>query len=101
MKTGREKEMKKEVLCRPFPPEQVKQRPGQNGQLLSYLATHLVIARLNEACDTWDFVIERYEILEEEVVVLGRLVVDGTVIKTAFGGSAIPRDRDGRPVSIA
>lgn len=93
--------MKREVLCRPFRPEQVKQRPGQNGKLLSYVETHAIIARLNEGCDAWDFVIERYEILDEEVVVLGRLVVDGTVIKTAFGGSAITRDRDGRAVSVA
>jgi hypothetical protein len=62
---------------------------------------HAVIARLNEGCDTWDFVIERYEVLDEEVVVLGRLVIEEKITKTAFGGSAITRDRDGRAVSVA
>lgn len=93
--------MKKDVLCRPFSPDQIKQRPGQNGKTLSYIETHAVIARLNEACESWDFTIERYELLDEEVVVLGRLVVEGAVTKTAFGGSTITRDREGRAVSVA
>ncbi len=29
--------MNKEILRRPFPPEIVKQREGQNGKMLSYL----------------------------------------------------------------
>lgn len=93
--------MKKEILTRPFPPELVKQRQGQGGKLLSYIETHAVIARLNEGCDAWDFHVERYEILDEEVFVLGKLTIEGTLTKYAFGGSSITRDRDRRPVSIA
>lgn len=92
--------MKKEILTRPFPPELVKQREGQGGKMLSYVETHAVIARLNEGCDRWSFEIIEHQILDEEVIVIGKLTADG-VTKMAFGGSAITRDRDGRPVSIA
>lgn len=92
--------MKKDVLTRPFPPELVKQRQGQGGKVLSYVETHAVIARLNEGCDAWSFEVVEHQILDEEVIVIGKLVADG-VTKMAFGGSAITRDRDGRAVSIA
>lgn len=69
--------------------------------MLSYVETHAVIARLNEGCDSWDFSIEKYEVLDDEVVVLGKLVIEGTMTKFAFGGSSITRDRDGRAVSMA
>ena len=92
--------MKKDVLTRPFPPELIKQRQGQGGKVLSYVETHAVIARLNEGLDAWSFEIVRHEVLEEEVIVVGKLNAEG-IIKMAFGGSAITRDRDGRPVSVA
>lgn len=92
--------MKKDVLTRPFTAEQIKQRQGQGGKMLSYVETHAVIARLNEGCDAWSFEVVEHTILDEEVVVIGKLVADG-VTKMAFGGSTIARDRDGHPVSIA
>jgi hypothetical protein len=92
--------VKKDVLCRPFPPELIKQRQGQGGKTLSYVETHAVIARLNEGCEAWSFEIVEHQILEEEVVVVAKLTADG-VTKMAFGGSAITRDREGHPVSIA
>lgn len=92
--------MKKDVLTRPFPPEQIKQRQGQGGKILSYVETHTVIARLNEGCDVWSFEIVEHTILDDEVIVIGKLVADG-VTKMAFGGADIARDRDGRPLSIA
>lgn len=82
------------------PPELVKQRQGQRGKVLFYVETHAVIARLNEGCDAWSFEVIEHQILEEVVVVIGKLVADG-VTKMAFGGSAITRDRDGRAVSVA
>lgn len=93
--------MKKDILTRPFPPELVKQRQGQGGKMLSYVETHAVIARLNEGCDAWSFEIVEHQILEEEVVVVGKLTVDNGMTKMAFGGTSITRDRDARPVSIA
>lgn len=93
--------MKKDILTRPFPPELIKQRQGQGGKVLSYVETSSVISRLNEGADAWDFTIEKYDVMEDEVVVLGKLVIEGSVTKSAFGGSSITRDRDARPVSIA
>ena len=92
--------MKKDILTRPFPPELVKQRQGQGGKTLSYVETHAVIARLNEGCDAWSFEVVEHQVLDDEVIVLAKLTADG-VVKTAFGGTSITRDRDGRPVSIA
>lgn len=92
--------MKKDILTRPFAPEAIKHRQGQGGKTLSYVETHSVIARLNEGCDAWSFEIVEHKILDDEVIVIGKLTADG-VTKMAFGGSAITRDRDGRPVSIA
>ena len=92
--------MKKDILTRPFPPELVKQRQGQGGKTLSYVETHAVIARLNEGCDAWSFEVVEHTVLDEEVIVVGKLNADG-VVKMAFGGSSITRDRDGRPLSIA
>lgn len=92
--------MKKDILTRPFPAELVKQRQGQGGKTLNYVETHAVIARLNEGCEAWSFEVVEHTILDEEVIVIGKLTADG-VTKMAFGGSAITRDRAGRPVSIA
>lgn len=91
--------MKKELLHRPFPPEQIKQRQGQHGKMLNYLETHVVIARLNEACDAWSFEIIRHDVLENEVIVVGKLIADG-IVKMAFGTAEIARGRDGQPLSI-
>ena len=92
--------MKKEMLCRPFAPEQIKRREGQGGKWLSYVEAHSVIARLNEGCDVWSFEIVEHQILAEEVVVVAKLTADG-IMKMAFGGSSITRDREGRAMSIA
>jgi hypothetical protein len=92
--------MKKDILTRPFPPELIRQRQGQGGKTLHYIETHAVISRLNEGCDSWSFEIVEHQVLEEEVLVVAKLTADG-VMKMAFGGSAITRDREGRPVSIA
>lgn len=92
--------MRNEILTRPFAPEQIKQREGQGGKMLSYVEAHTVIARLNEGCDQWSFEIVEHQVLDEEVVVVAKLTADG-VVKMAFGGTSITRDREGRAVSIA
>ena len=92
--------MNKDILCRPFPPELIRQRPGQNGKTLSYVETHAVIARLNEGCDAWSFEVLEHSVYDHEVVVLGRLTADG-VVKVAFGGSSITQDQTGRVISLA
>jgi hypothetical protein len=93
--------MKKDILTRPFPPEQLRTRRGQNGKQFSYVEAHTVVTRLNEATDfEWTFEVVRHEILADEVIVLGRLVIDG-IAKMAFGGSSVTRDSSGKEMSIA
>lgn len=94
--------MKRDVLTRPFLPEQIKQREGQGGKLLNYIEAHAVIARLNEACgeDGWSFEIVEHKVFDDEVVVVAKLTA-GNVTKMSFGGSSITRSRDGLSTSIA
>jgi hypothetical protein len=93
--------MKKDVLIRPFAPEQVKTRPGQGGKSYTYVEAHSVIARLNEASEfDWSFDVVKHDVLADEVIVLGKLTIDG-VTKMAFGGSSVTRDNSGKEVSLA
>jgi hypothetical protein len=92
--------MNRDILCRPFPPEAIKTRPGQHGKTLSYVDVAAVIARLNEGCDAWSFEVVSHKVEADEVIVLGKLTADG-VVKMAFGGSAITLDKEGKAVSIA
>lgn len=92
--------MNRDLLRKPFDASLHKRRKGPDGRELVYVDVATVIARLNEACEQWDFHVDRYELLEEEVVVVGRLVSEGC-IKVAFGGSRITRDRSGMQVSLA
>ena len=91
----------REILERPFPPELIRHRPGRNGEDIVYVEATTIIARLNEAYGgEWSFTIDQHEILDDEVVVLGRLLAGG-ITKASFGSSAITRTRDGgKPVSI-
>jgi hypothetical protein len=93
--------MKRELLEKPFAPEQIRQRKGRNG-MLDYVEGHGVIQRLNEALEgAWSFEIVHHEIREEEVVVIGRLTAE-SVVKMAFGGSQVTREREsGALVSIS
>ena len=92
--------MNKALLTRPFELQQLKQRPGQHGKTLSYVDVAAVIARLNEACDAWSFEVVEHQVLDAEVIVLGRLTADG-VIKCAFGGTSITLDKSGEVMSVA
>jgi len=92
--------MNREILCRPFPPEAIKTRPGQHGKTLSYVDVAAVITRLNEGCDAWSFEVVSHKVEADEVIVLGKLVADGQT-KMHFGGSSITVDGEGRAVSIA
>ena len=77
--------MNLELLSKPFPPEKIKQRKGPKGKMLSYVVTPSVIERLNTAFNgNWSFEVLEHKILEDEVVVLGRLSVDG-IHKDQFG----------------
>ena len=92
--------MKRDVLTKPFRKDQLKQREGQRGKVLTYVDVAAVIERLNEACESWSFEVMKHEIQDGEAIVLGKLTADG-VVKMTFGGSNITVDRVGSIVSLA
>ncbi|HIJ57839.1 MAG TPA: hypothetical protein HPQ03_17180 [Deltaproteobacteria bacterium] len=96
--------MNRELLEKPFNPDQIKQREGNFGKTLEYIEGHAVIARLNDAFDSsWSFEIIKHKILTDtdEVIVLGKLIA-GDIVKTQFGSSRITRAREsGDMISLA
>jgi hypothetical protein len=85
--------MNRALLEQAFAPAQIRQRKGRNG-MLDYVEGHTVIQRLNEALDgEWSFEIVHHEVREEEVLVVGKLTA-GAVVKMAFGGSQVTRERE-------
>lgn len=91
-----------DILSRPFAAELIQQRRGPGGQSLSYVSGSEYIRRLNEAfnCE-WTFEIVEHQRFTSEVVVLGRITIDG-VVKSAFGGSSIKMSRQSdEPISLA
>jgi len=96
--------MNRELLEKPFNPEQIKQREGSFGKMLDYIEGHSVIQRLNDAFDSnWSFEIIDHEVLNDtdEVIVQGKLSTNG-VVKTQFGSTRITRAREtGDMISLA
>jgi Rad52/22 family double-strand break repair protein len=91
----------RQLLEQPFSLEQIKQRKGHMGGMLDYVETASVIQRLNEAWDgNWCFEVLEYKILDDEVIVLGKLTAD-TITKVQFGQSDIHRPKgSNKPLSI-
>jgi hypothetical protein len=96
--------MNRDILEKPFGPEQIKQREGNFGKMLDYIEGHNVIQRLNDGFETdWSFIIIKHEIIKEtdEVIVQGELSA-GSIKKSQFGSSRITRARNtGDMVSLA
>ena len=85
--------MNREILERPFAPDQIKRRLGSNGDVLDYIEGCTVIQRLNECFDAeWIFEIQEHRVYDDEVVVLGKLTAQG-VSKSQFGKSRITRSK--------
>ena len=93
--------MNREILEMEFDQSQLKTKTGTFGNQVSYLDGAAIIARLNEAFESmWSFEVAEYKILDEEIVVLGKLTADG-ITKSQFGSTRITRHRDtGETVSI-
>jgi len=89
--------MKQEVrtiLETPFTDGQIKQRKGLWGKTLDYIEGHAVIARLNEAFQSdWSFTVTEYRIMDDEVIVVGRLQAND-VVKEQFGSNHITREKE-------
>lgn len=96
--------MNRELLEKPFDPEQIKQREGNFGKMLDYIEGSSVIQRLNDSFEAkWSFEILEHKILDktDEVVVLGKLEASD-IAKTQFGSSKITRAREtGDMISLA
>lgn len=96
--------MNRELLEKPFGPEQIKRREGNFGRTLDYISGADIIQRLNDAFDAeWSFRIILHEIIKEadEVFVLGELKACD-IVKTQFGSSKITRAREsGEMISLA
>ena len=83
--------MNREILEKPFMPEQIKRRQGTDGDVFDYVEGCAVIQRLNECFEAeWIFDIQDHRIYDEEVVVLGKLTAQG-IAKSQFGKSRITR----------
>ena len=96
--------MNRELLEKPFAPEEIRQREGSFGRMLNYIKGHSVIQRLNDSFDAeWSFRILTHEIVKEadEVLVLGELKAFD-IVETQFGSSKIKRSREtGEIISLA
>ena len=85
--------MNREILEKPFTPEQIKRRQSTNGDVLDYIEGCAVIQRLNECFDAeWVFEVQEHHVYDDEVVVLGKLIAQG-VSKNQFGKSRITKSR--------
>jgi hypothetical protein len=86
--------MNRKQLESPFTPDQIKHRKGNFNRTLAYIEAPAVISRLNDAFDAaWSFEITEHHILQEEVLVLGKLTAE-SITKTQFGSSQITRKKD-------
>ena len=94
-----------DILTDRFPDDAIKSRQGRGGKNYSYLDTPTVIARLNVAFGgSWSFEVLGHWILDNEVVVQGKLTGNG-ITKEQFGESETERFSEGhknagRPLSI-
>ena len=88
--------MNRELLEKPFSPDQIKQRKGLDGDVLDYIEGAAVIQRLNDVFNAeWTFEILDHHIYEREVVVLGKLTAQG-IAKCQFGKSKITRTKESK-----
>ncbi|MBD3182935.1 hypothetical protein GF312_11640 [Candidatus Poribacteria bacterium] len=66
-----------EILEQEFEPKEIKKRKGPGRKYLDYVETHSVIKSLNTAFShNWSFSIEKYEIVDDHVIVLGKLTAE-------------------------
>ena len=93
--------MNRDILEKEFEPSQIKKRRGPFGEDLDYVEAADVIRRLNQAFDgEWSFEIVEHQQMFDEVVVLGKLTVQG-ISKMQFGNHQITKaKKDGAVVNI-
>ena len=90
----------RELLEKPFDASQIKRRQGNHGDVLDYIEAHAVIQRLNDAFEAnWSFEVDKYEMREDEVIVLGKLTAAG-ITKMQFGSAEITKDDQGKVICL-
>jgi len=73
-------------LTKAFPKDALQTRQGGGGKALTYIATHSVIHRLNDATDNrWDFRLTRFELIGDTYVAIGELTIPGLGTRTGIG----------------
>lgn len=76
----------KAELEKPFPKNALKQRQGGGGKALTYVETHTVIHRLNDATENcWDFKLTRLDLVGDLYVAIGELTIPGLGTRTGIG----------------
>ena len=91
-----------EILGRPFGEDLIRNRPGSHGQTIRYVEGAEYVKRMIEAFGLdWSFEIVQHQVLEHEVLVLGRLRARNFV-RMAFGGTSITSAKEtNEPVSLS
>jgi len=89
-------------LTQPFPLEVVKEYTTESGKVFKYIPTHAVIERLNEVTtQSWSFEIVKRQLVENEVIVHGRLTVTGRFSNDEPASSRSGEEEDSKTRSFA
>lgn len=93
--------MNRELLEKEFDASLLKTKIGTFGSEITYIEGSAVIARLNNAFSgIWSFEVSEYKVLEDEIIVLGKLTAEG-ITKSQFGSNKITRNKETKePVSL-
>lgn len=82
-------------LCKPFPPQALKQRTIGGGKQATYVETETVIRRLNHATGhNWTFAITRFEWRDDLLIALGELTIPGMGTRTGTGVQRVQGNAD-------
>ena len=88
------------ALAQPFDATVIKTKKGMYGDDVRYVSASVVQKRLNDVLEgKWSFVVQGYEVLSDEVLVLGSLTIDG-VTKQQYGVSKLSKGDDGSYTSL-
>lgn len=92
--------MNTELIEKPFDRDDLQQKPGPYGKLLTYVATPAYVRRMNDVFEyRWSCEVVQLNFHDEEVIAVVSVTADG-VIKTQAGGKRITRDKDSVAVAL-
>jgi hypothetical protein len=99
-------EAQRRIIERRTPTQFIKSRPGRGGKAFDYIEVGYVVTQLNEAFHfMWDFEVEDQQVGKTHVWVRGKLRIhvapDFSIVKSAYGGSEVKRDKSGNVIEIA